>query len=108
MRRVFVYGMLRSPERLAHVLGFGFSADAVQDRYVGAAKLSGYDVRTRHGHVTVARSDFGVVHGLLIEVTEDELHYLDRFEGVPNFYERHEITIGDEPVFIYAQRGMMT
>jgi gamma-glutamylcyclotransferase (GGCT)/AIG2-like uncharacterized protein YtfP len=88
MPRIFVYGTLKR----------GFS-NAVQLEGAAfertAATANGYLLHMVSGYPAMSRSDVGVVHGELYGVTDDQLRYLDEFEGAPEAYQREAIRLED-------------
>lgn len=75
MHRLFVYGTLQHPPLLEHLLGRSPALDAATVAGWRAARLRG---RVYPGLVPAPGSS---AHGHVIEVDDDELALLDRFEG---------------------------
>jgi gamma-glutamylcyclotransferase (GGCT)/AIG2-like uncharacterized protein YtfP len=85
---IFVYGTLkRGLSNAAQLDG------AVFERV--AATASGYALHMVSGYPAMSRSETGVVHGELYIVSDEHLRRLDEFEGVPEWYQREVIALGD-------------
>ncbi len=87
MHRLFVYGTLQHPPLLQHLLG--------RSPRLEPATVVGWRAVGLHGRVYpgLVPSPEGSAKGHLIEVDDDELAILDRFEG--SQYERITVTVGD-------------
>lgn len=89
---VFVYGTLTDPIVRA------YACWCIRDDT--SAVLDGYYKKGRD----VVASSTASVTGELITVTPEELARLDRYERVPEKYERIQITVGGEDVWLYDKR----
>jgi gamma-glutamylcyclotransferase (GGCT)/AIG2-like uncharacterized protein YtfP len=92
MHEVFVYGTLRY--RPVRRLAMGAVGDT------RPATLSGY-ARTR---LDLEPAPGGRVHGLVIDVTPDELRRLDRYERLGIRYDRVRLRLDDgTPAWVYVR-----
>jgi len=88
MPRIFVYGTLKR--------GFSNAVHLADAVFEGPAVTAhGYALHIVSGYPALSRSESGVVHGELYQVSADHLQRLDDFEGVPEAYLREVITLGD-------------
>nr|DAJ99864.1 MAG TPA: hypothetical protein [Caudoviricetes sp.] len=69
-------------------------------KIIGVAKLNGYKLLFRRGYLTLLKSDGDVLDVLLWDIDENDLKYLDMYEGYPTLYYRKSlgVTIDNEMV----------
>ena len=94
MERVFVYGLLRKGQSMAHMLA--------QAKYLGETEVDGFDLFHLGTYPGAVAGD-GRVKGELYEV--ESLDALDAAEGVdrsPPLYQRREVETGGERAWIYV------
>ena len=93
MERIFVYGLLRKGQSMAHIL-----SDA---NYVGDAELDGFDLYHLGSYPGAVEGD-GRIKGEIYEV--NDLTSLDEAEGVdrsPPLYRRRQTDAAGSPTWIY-------
>ena len=75
---------------------------------VGPGTLYGYKLMFRQ-HLDVEKDHRYQVEGTLFSVSEKDLEYLDRYEGVPRYYTREQVVISnyteDLIAFVYIMRN---
>jgi gamma-glutamylcyclotransferase (GGCT)/AIG2-like uncharacterized protein YtfP len=86
--RVFVYGSLKRGG-LHHAELEGAALERV------ATTEPGYRLVLQARYPALTRGNTGVVHGEVFRVNETLLAALDRFENVPNLYQRARIHLDD-------------
>lgn len=67
-----------------------------------ALSFVGHNARTGGGVATIQRCIGETVHGLLFEVSDEDMAILDGFEGVPHVYEKHYIHVDGHGVNYFA------
>lgn len=88
MTHVFVYGTLKQ--------GYGNHRLLESSEYVGRGTTILPYLMEHAGCPVVFRSNEGPLHnvdGEVYEVTDETLSYLDRLEGHPGWYVRHEVAV---------------
>lgn len=85
MHRVFVYGSL--------MRGFGNHGLLKNQAFISNASVEGFDLHSLGAFPAVVYSDddHALVRGEVYEVDDEALAKLDRLEGHPHFYERHNV-----------------
>lgn len=89
MIQVFVYGTLTDDSVVQSVLGLS--------KPKSRATLVGY---RKVGLNIILAPDY-FVNGYLLEVTEDELDKLDRYENYPHLYTRIEVNTSSGKAWVY-------
>ena len=94
MERVFVYGLLRKGQSMAHKLSGA--------RFVGEAEVDGFDL-FHLGSYPGAVEGEGRIKGELYEVADlDELDVAEGVERAPPLYRRRRIDAEGSPTWIYV------
>lgn len=94
----FAYGANTNVDSMAHRCPTALD--------LGPACLPNYQYRFSH-HADVAPGP-SVVHGVLWDITKDDLDALDRFEGYPDYYERKTVLVEHQGVLKEALVYYMT
>jgi gamma-glutamylaminecyclotransferase len=88
MPRLFVYGTLKR--------GFSNARELEGASFEGRTSTSnGYALYMVSGYPALVRTERGRVHGELYTVSDEQLLKLDAFEGVPDWYRREIVVLGD-------------
>jgi gamma-glutamylcyclotransferase (GGCT)/AIG2-like uncharacterized protein YtfP len=80
----FAYGMNTHPEQMA--------SRCPESVCLGEALLPGYRFVFRN-HADVELADYNSVHGVLWQVSDDDLDALDILEGFPDYYLRQRVWV---------------
>ena len=85
MPKLFVYGTLKNPKIREYILGRKTESErAILPNFTKRKASLYYYVREREGDE---------VDGLLVNVTDDDILSVDRYENVPLLYTRKEVDV---------------
>ena len=68
---------------------------------LGAAQIDNYEFVFR-AHADIAKSPGSICHGVLWDITKEDLQSLDRLEGYPYYYTRFRVRVNLGDHFVYA------
>jgi gamma-glutamylcyclotransferase (GGCT)/AIG2-like uncharacterized protein YtfP len=102
--RLFVYGTLTDKQQFAWASGL--SRDTTQVRRLGERTLRGFK-RKPFGKIayfpTIVPDEESEVTGVVYQVDDRQIAYLDVYEGFPSLYRRVSVELDDGPAVAYVQ-----